>query len=414
MQARVEILIKHVSDEKVKVQGYSIYQFAYHRKRDEDKFRIYLSIECALELLDPEFLAPGKEFSGYLHRSSRTNRNSKKKSELVRQEECDAFAFFVALVQRYYSTDARPLTLAPELLAFLEKLKINRDRLENYHEMVHWGQLILNDYQRAIESHQDPIVTPAAQDILAKAAAPQIFVNPKAYKKALVDEKVQRYSKYIEARQKYRAQVPKLQEQLSWCQLQRSLGTLVSLIPGVYFLKEGLSEIWMLLKKGSIGGALISFVLHGIVSAISPLGALCNYFGYGLLLDNVEKAIAEADAGKDYVVTRVLNASEYSDLKNFRKDFKRQLQKTVSDNPTKIFNKPQKHVERFADSHGEKVRVFLDKQQAQRFDAYQDFRFGRRTDTFTFFKGLEASQQESRVTVEKLNIECEKLTPQAS
>jgi hypothetical protein len=301
-----------------------------------------------------------------------------------------------------------------EFSSFLRKLidKDNQsfDVLKHrtlYFEVVYWGQVILNQYQEAIESRRTPIITSQAQEFLKKVATPQIFENPSAYKKAFLEEKAQRYREYTVARQLYRAQVPQLQAQLEGYLLQRSLGTLISLIPGVFLLKEGLPNIWQELKRGSILGALGSFIYYAITSAFSPLGACLNYIGYGLLADNVVNAIAEADASKDYVVTRVLKEDEYSGLKEFRQSFKRRHREAIADNATKI-PKPKKHVEKFTEGEVRKVRLYLDKQQAERFDAYQAFRYGHRIDADTFFKGLKSSRMESMATVEVLNIDHEK------
>lgn len=404
MRAKIDVLRQHVSQLKAHAGTSSVYRVETYR--NQDKLATYAQIGRLLDYLAPENIFLGNNYGYY-----------PKKSGLLFQEECDAIAFFVAFMERYYSSSNSPIILMPALSTFIKKLKTSYESHERntsvklpefYCEMVHWGLVILNQYQQALESQKIPIISPVTQEILKKVAAPQIFVNLSAYKKALSDEKAQRYREYIEARKKYRAQLPLLQARLQIYQLQRSLGTVISLIPGVFFLKEGLPEIWGELKKGGIWGALTSFIAHAVFSAFSPLGALFNYIGYGVLLENVEKDIAEADASKDYVVTRVLNASEYNSLKEFRKSFKRQHQEAVTDDLTKTLNKPKKHIERFTDGQTEKVRLYLDKQQVERLEAYQAFRYGRRIDATTFFKGIKSSQRESMATVEMLHNNYEK------
>ena len=404
MQARIEILYRQVLNLKEQTRdsdSSSIDGSSSQSQKDADKLATYTEIKTLMDCRE-------------LHL----------RSELQSREECDAIAFFVAFVQSHYSENGSSLRLDPKLSLFLNKIKYNGnptppvplnlifrnpvETLKTYHEMVHWGLVILNSYQ----SLKAGMITPEAQEFLNQAAAPLIFLNLAAYKEMLSDEKADRYRVYIDARHKDCARLPELQSQLRSYQWHRSWGSVISLVPGLFFLKNGLTESWSYIKQGKYGSALFGFVLIAGLSALSPLGALFNYYAYGFVLDQTKKTIAEMDPSNDYAVTRVLNESEYNAFKAFRKEFKEQHRQDIDGDLTSMLNKPKKHVERFTEGAEEKVRLYLDKQQAERFDGYQAFRSGRQVGgASTFFKGLKASQQESIATADLLHMEVEKIVP---
>jgi len=329
-------------------------------------------------------------------------------SELQRHEECDAIAFLVAIITHCYSSDGDSSTVVLDaaLIEFINKIIQNDlNTKEHYPEAVYWGLQILNQY---ILAKKDKTAESSAfvaafekQKFLKQVATPKIFEERppedkeyKDYQEDLRQEKILRYQTYVAYKQIDRTQ---LKSRLKRHQLHKKWGTVACFIPGVFWFKEGFSGAWSLLMDGKPLFALRWFLLSAVVSALSPVSALGNYYLYDTLEKITQKKIAKYEKNKDLIVTRTYTSTEYEQLRAFRKSLKEDEnnKKIINENPSSRFNKPKKYVQNFTDQKEEKVRVFMDREQAARLDDIQKLKRENNKDASRFFQQLNASKQKS-------------------
>jgi len=375
-----------------------------------------------------------------------TINNLRTKSELQREEECNAIAFFLAFIQIYYSSETQIRSLYPDFPELINKI-IDQEQAQNtYPEMLHWGLSFLDQYEEAKKNKKLPfailISSFEAQEFLKKVATPTIFEEDKkesseqkeklTYKETLRKEKTNRYKLYVEYREKFRNEsIPQLRVDLKTYQSYKSWGTAACFIPGVFWLM-GCKFTWEYIKQSKLGTAFIWFVGSAILSAFSPLSALYNYYLYNQKEREAQHQIDEAKADKDLIVTRTYTWDDYTNLWLYRRLLKQAQAKTLQNNPSKLFNKPKKHIERFEEKGIPKVKIFMDPEQSERLDIYQYFKIkdNQATDVSpstaewktaqqmflnnlttskqTFLKQLKTSKQKSIETTQALHLEYEK------
>ncbi len=342
--------------------------------------------------------------------------DSNNRSEFQREEEYDAIVFFAAFIEYNYTLrpdDRQPrYQPLPELEELYRRLQLGdweastKDN-EDYIAVIHCGLSILKHHQKL----ETPFFNADHQPILRLASRKVLDLDFQQYASAQHIQLAARYRAYVNAREQARKQcMPQLQKNLRIHQWLRASLTALCLIPGVFFLTEGLYGSWYCLKQGLGKGSAVGwFFASLLLSAISPLGALVRYITYSETIKDSKRDIEKIAIQQDRVVIRILPKVEYEKHRKFRKSLKAANPDIVAANPSILVSKPKKVVDFFTDEHGiEKAKIYMLKTQAeQRFDQYEALRkrqiLGQPLAGIqTLFQSLRASKVGSRIEADAM------------